>query len=98
MPGRLPDVHRRFEHVTLPIWQKHGIRHVAFWTTLIGADGNNLYYLLEWESLAERERRWQAFSTDPEWLSARALSEQNGPIVERIENMILAPTSYSPLV
>jgi hypothetical protein len=34
---------------------------------------------------------------DPEWLAARAETEKNGPIVARIENRLLSPTSYSRL-
>ena len=97
VPGRLPDLNRRFEAVTLKLWDKHGIRPVGFWTTLIGADHQTLYYLLEWDSLAERERRWGAFQSDPDWLAARAETEKNGQIVARIENQILAPTAYSKL-
>jgi len=32
---------------------------------------------------------------DPEWLEKRAETERNGPLVQRVENMLLAPTSYS---
>jgi hypothetical protein len=97
VPGRLPDLHKRFETTTLKMWAKHGIRQVGFWTELIGPSSQALHYLLEWESLGEREARWSAFTADPEWVAARAESEKNGPIVERIENRILAPTPYSQL-
>lgn len=95
--GRLPDLNRRFETITLKIWAQHGIRPVGFWTTLVGDDNNALHYLLEWDSLAERERIWNAFAADPKWLAARAETEKNGPIVARIENRMLAPTGYSKL-
>lgn len=36
MPGRLPDLIKRFESVTLKLWDKHGFRPVGFWTTVIG--------------------------------------------------------------
>ena len=97
VPGRLPDLNRRFETITLKIWDKHGFRPVGFWTTLIGEDNQALSYLLEWASLAERERIWNGFMADPEWLAARAETEKNGPIVARIENRLLAPTPYSRL-
>ena len=71
VPGRLPALLSRFEKVTLGLWAKHGIRQAGFWTVLIGDSNQVLYYLLAWESLAERERRWNAFATDPEWLAAR---------------------------
>jgi len=97
LPGRLPALNRRFETATLKLWEKHAIRQVGFWTTLVGEDANDLTYLLAWESMAERERKWSAFGTDPEWLKARAESERDGPILARIRNQFLAPTAYSAL-
>ena len=97
MPGRLPDLNKRFEGTTLKIWQKHGIRALGFWTVLVGESNQELHYLLEWRDLAERERLWNAFQSDPQWIQARAETEKNGPIVANITNTILAPTAYSPL-
>jgi hypothetical protein len=95
VPGRLPDLNKRFETITLGLWEKHGIRQAGFWTVLVGPNNQSLYYLLEWNSLAEREQKWAAFASDPEWIARRAETEKNGQIVERIENMFLAPTAYS---
>jgi len=95
VPGRLPDLNKRFETVTLGLWEKHGIRQAGFWTVLVGPNNQSLYYLLEWNSLAEREQKWAAFASDSEWIAKRAETEKNGQIVERIENMFLAPTAYS---
>ena len=96
-PGKLPDLNKRFQNVTLKLWDKHGFRQVGFWTVLIGAHSNALYYLLEWESLAEREKCFAAFGADPEWLAARAESEKNGPILTHLDSSILSPTAYSKL-
>jgi hypothetical protein len=95
IPGRLPALLKRFETVTLGIWEKHGIKPAGFWTVQIGESNNDLYYFLAWESLAERERRWTAFMTDPAWISARAESERDGQIVASIKSMILQPTAFS---
>ncbi len=97
MPGRLPDLNRRFESVTLKLWEKHGFRPVGFWTTVIGESNQDLTYLLEWKDLAERERVWAGFMSDADWLKARAESEKNGPIVAQITSSILAPTVFSKL-
>lgn len=97
MPGRLPDLNKRFEGVTLKLWDKHGFRPVGFWTTVIGASNQDLTYLLEWKDLAERERAWAGFMADADWLKARAESEKNGPIVANITSSILAPTAFSRL-
>jgi len=93
--GRLPALHQRFTQVTLPLWHKHGIEQAGFFTTVVGPSNQTLTYLLKWESLAERETKWTAFATDPEWVAARAASEADGIIVERIENSFMEPTAYS---
>lgn len=94
-PGRLPALLKRFSTTTLGIWERHGIRQAGFWTTEIGPTNHALYYLLEWESLAERETKWNAFQADPEWIAKRAESEKDGPIVATLENIILKPTAFS---
>jgi hypothetical protein len=96
-PGRLPALHQRFENTTLKLWEKYGIEQVGFWTTLVGPSNQTLTYLLKWDSLAERERKWNAFASDPEWLAKRAESEAQQIIVERVENQLLVPTAYSAL-
>lgn len=97
VPGRLPDLVKRFETTTLKLFEKHGIRAVGFWTTYIGASTNDFYYMLEWTDLAERQARWDAFSIDPEWVKARAESEAEGPLHTGITNQFLTPTSFSKL-
>ena len=64
-------------------------------TAEIGPSNQKLYYMLEWESLAEREAKWAAFQSDPEWIEKRAQSERDGAIVANIENIILKPTAFS---
>ncbi len=95
MPGKLPALLKRFEGATLKLWEKHGIRQAGFWTVAIGGSNHDLYYLLAWESLAERDKKWAAFASDPDWLKARAESEKDGPILTHFTNQILAPTSFS---
>jgi hypothetical protein len=97
MPGKLPTLNKRFETATLKLWDKHGIRPAGFFTTVVGEDANDLTYLIRWESMAEREQKWGAFMTDPEWLKARSDSEREGPIVARIRSQFLAPTAYSQM-
>jgi NIPSNAP len=95
VPGRLPDLLKRFETITLGIWQRHGIEQAGFWTTSIGESNQALHYFLKWDSLADREKKWAAFQADPEWNTKRAETEKNGAIVARVENCILQPTNFS---
>lgn len=54
--------------------------------TLVGPDANDLTYMLAWESLADREKKWNAFFADPEWIEARANSEKDGPINAKVSD------------
>ena len=95
MPGRLPDLLKRFEHITLQIWARHAIRPAGFWTVLVGSSNHDLIYLLQWDSMAEREQKMTAFMTDPEWLEKRSKTEENGPLISSFSNAFLQPTSFS---
>jgi hypothetical protein len=95
VPGRLPALLKRFETITLDLWKRHGIRQAGFWTVIAGESNQDLFYLVEWDSLAEREQKWGAFMADPEWIAKRAETERDGPIVASISNSFLQPTSFS---
>lgn len=95
VPGRLPALLKRFETTTVRLFEKHGIRQLGFWTVAIGESSSDLIYILQWESLAERDKRFAAFQSDPEWIEARRKSEENGPLVASVVNSILAPTPFS---
>ncbi len=95
VPGRLPALLKRFETITLKLFEKHGIKQAGFFTTLIGESNQELTYFLAWDSLAEREKRWTAVQTDPEWIEARAKTEADGQIVGNIVSQILVPTAFS---
>ena len=95
LPGRLPALLKRFVNDTLKLWDKHGIRQAGFWTTAIGESNNDLTYMIRWDSMADRETRWNAFISDPEWIAARDRSEADGPILANVSSQLLAPTKFS---
>ena len=95
VPNRMPALLKRFEGTTLALWQRHGIRQAGFWTTAVGESNQELTYMLAWDSMAEREQKWTAFQSDPEWIAKRAESEKDGAIVANIANSLLLPTSFS---
>ena len=97
VPGKLPALLNRFANITLKIWERHGIKQAGFFTTLIGESNQELTYFLAWESLAERETKWAAFQTDPDWISARARTEEDGQIVGNIVSQLLVPTAFSAM-
>lgn len=96
VPGRLPDLLRRFESITLGIWARFGIEQAGFWLADVGTS-NELHYLLRWRDLADREAKWGAFLVDEEWLRRRAETEANGPLVARVHNEFWRPTAFSEI-
>jgi len=96
MPGRMKDINARFADHTMKLFEKNGIKVIGFWQTLIG-NNNELTYLCQYRDLAHRQEVWDRHMSDPEWLKVWAESEKNGPLVAKVTNTILTPTSYSPL-
>lgn len=97
-PGRLDALHKRFREHTNYLFAKQGISLIAYWTPLEGPESQNtLVYVLAYPSMAAREASWKAFREDPAWIAAKAASEEDGPIVEKVDSLFLSPTDYSPI-
>lgn len=96
-PGRMGALLARFRDHTVELFEKHGITNVGYWLNSIGGRNDELWYIIGFESLAQRDEAWAGFAADPDWRKARADSEADGPIVHHIENRIMAPTDFSPL-
>ncbi|KAF9894348.1 hypothetical protein FE257_007851 [Aspergillus nanangensis] len=97
-PGQMQNLLTKLETSMLPLWKKHGIQQVGFWTTHIGPDANELTYMLAWESLAEREQKWNTYQSDPEFIKAKENAvEQYGQTNAKIANSFLVPTRFSAL-
>lgn len=95
MPGRMPELHRRFREHTVKLFEKRGWQCVGFWTYKHGGSSDQLVYMLAWTDQATRDEEWAQFQADPEWQQIRASSETEGPLVARITSDILTPTDYS---
>ncbi len=97
MPGRKADVLARFRTHTMGFFKKHGIEVVGFFDTVVG-NVDELVYITRYGSWEEREKKWGAFQSDPDWQRAREQSHARGIIVESIHTSLLAPTDFSPRV
>lgn len=95
--GKLPAVNARFRDHTSKLFEKHGIKSVGYWTVVIGPSNQRLYYILEWQNMADREQKWNAFTSDPEWVAVRTETEKDGQIVANVEAVFMAATDYSPM-
>ena len=97
MPGRLPDLNRRFADITMGFFKKHDIQVVGFWTNELGGSSDQLIYILAYDSLADREKKWGAFFNDKDRLAKFAETEKSGPLLRRLTAQILRPTAYSQM-
>ena len=89
--------HERFEKHAMRIMERHGIKILMIWDEEIG-DMQNFCYIIEWQSLAEREEKWPKFNSDEEWSRIKKESaEKHGELVRRTHNKFLRPTKYSPI-
>src|SRR5207237_5561545 len=94
--GKLDDLLRRFRDHTMRLFEKHGIRNVAYWTPLDEPlKGRTLFYILAHPSREAATANWNAFRNDPEWQDVQKKSEANGKLVERVDSTFLTLTDFS---
>ena len=96
-PGRLADLEARFRDHTIKIFERHGMKSVAYWTPLDEPEkSNTLIYILQHPSREAANANWKSFQDDPEWKSVKDKSEANGKLVEKVDSTYLALTEFSP--
>jgi hypothetical protein len=96
-PGKLGDLETRFREHTIKIFDRHGMKNVAYWTPLDEPEkSNTLIYILQHPSREAAAANWKAFGDDPEWKSVRDKSEANGKLVEKVDSTFMALTDFSP--
>ena len=64
-PGKMAALNEVMESLAVPVFEKVGMRLVGAWTPVAGDYTNALSYMLAWESLNEREEKWQDFFNTP---------------------------------
>jgi hypothetical protein len=95
---QLKALHERFAGPEIQIFHRVGVHPVFYSSTLIGPNMPNLTYLIPFESLAAREKAWDAFGADPEWIKVRKESiEKHGQISSVIQISLFKATPYSPV-
>jgi hypothetical protein len=95
--GKLPDLLKRFREHTTRIFEKHGMKNVAYWSPMDEPQkSNTLIYILAHPSREAAAANWKAFSADPEWQSVQKASEANGKIVEKVDSTFMVLTDFSP--
>ena len=94
-PGKLKAELTRLEEAARIFFPRFGIKAIGYWSVMVGDNNHDLYYILEWQSLEERNEKWAAFASDPEWIRVRDLSEANGTLLTSITNLLLKPLDFT---
>jgi hypothetical protein len=95
--GKLDDLLKRFREHTTKLFEKHGMKNVAYWTALDEpAKSTTLIYVLAHPSREAAAANWKSFQDDPEWKSVRDKSEENGKLVGKVDSTYMALTDFSP--
>jgi hypothetical protein len=94
---QLGALHQRFAGREIPIFHRSGIHPVLYTSTVFGANLPNLTYLIPFDDLAAREKAWNAFGADAEWIKVRKESvARDGEIASVIQISLFKATAYSP--
>ena len=96
-PGKMDALDTRFREHTIELFKKHGMEVIGFWSPTTEEGASTLVYLLAYPTKEARDASWKAFIDDPEWKKVYAESQQDGPLVSKVESKMLAPTDYSPM-
>lgn len=95
---QLKALHERFAGPEVKIFHRVGVHPLLYTSTVIGDNMPNLTYLTPFDSLAAREKAWDAFAADPEWVKARKESiDKHGQIANVIQIALYRATAYSPI-
>jgi len=95
--GKIDQLDARFRDAMLQLYAKHGMTNIGYFVPVPNPD-SKIIFLLAYPNRAAREASWAAFVTDPDWMRVRKQSEVNGQLVDKIEEQLLIPTDYCPVV
>jgi hypothetical protein len=95
---QLKALHERFAGPEIRIFHRVGVHPILYTSTVIGPNMPNLTYVIPFADLAAREKAWNAFGADPEWVKVRQASiDQSGQISLYNQISLYRATAYSPI-
>jgi hypothetical protein len=85
-----------FNEAEIGIFTRTGLTPVFFGDTLIGPRMPSLTYMLTFEDVADLNKKWPVFASDPAWKElSRKPGNTDPEIVSNISNLYLSPLSCS---
>ncbi|HEX8914787.1 MAG TPA: NIPSNAP family protein [Humisphaera sp.] len=96
-PGKLDALNARFRNHTTKLFAKHGIENVGYWVAVDEKNVGKLYYVIAYPDKESRDKLWNEFFKDPEWIAAMKESEKDGKLVAKVEQVFMTATDYSAI-
>ncbi|MFN3326846.1 MAG: NIPSNAP family protein [Bryobacteraceae bacterium] len=95
---QLALLHERFAGPEIKIFHRVGVHPLFYTQTVFGPNMPNLTYLIPFADLAAREKAWNTFGADPEWIKVRQESIERGGQISSVQQMSLFRAApYSPI-
>ena len=96
-PGKLAELLARFREHTTKLFDRHGMKNVAYWAAVDEPQkSNTLIYILQHPSREAATANWKSFQDDLEWKRVKEESEANGKLAEKIDSTFMVLTDFSP--
>jgi hypothetical protein len=96
-PGKLGKLDARFRDHTISLFERHGIKSVAYWHPTDEPDSKDtLIYIIKHESKAAAGESWKAFLADADWKKA-ARGSGVGRLAKRPDSIYMTSTDYSAI-
>jgi hypothetical protein len=92
LPGAMAEYTKVFGEMVMPVFKKLGFRVVGVWQPVIG-EGDEFTYMLEFDSLADREAKFKALGGEADM----AMYRKQPTRIAHVTNKIFSPLPYSPL-
>ena len=97
-PGKFDAMKNRFRDHIIPLFKKHDMTLIGFWTPADApASENTLIYVLAHPSREAAKKNWDAFRADPERVKVWAETEKDGPINLKVDSVYLNALDFSPI-
>lgn len=97
-PGKFDAMKARFREHIIPLFKKHNLTVVGFWTYADPPGSENtLVYVLAHESREAAKKNWAAFIADPVRQQVWKETEKDGPINMKVDSVYLNPIDFSPI-
>ena len=95
--GKLGKLDARFRDHTIKIFNRHGMKSVAYWHPTDEPDSkDNLIYIIKHDSRGAAAMSWKAFIADPDWKKA-ARASGVGRLAKPPASTYMKATDYSAI-